>query len=103
MGYSSAKKQRRQMEAWLAARTRKGSQCSNCAVVFSVDHGDGKQIAIFPNGGGGIAFYVLCRDCGALYRAMGLAGLPEVQKDCRITVAMSPYNPANAVAFKTVH
>lgn len=103
MSYSRTRKQRRQMEAWLDARSRKGSHCSNCGVVFQVDQGDGKKLVVFPNGGGGTAMYVVCRDCGARYQEMGLDGIPEVERDSKLTVLMSPNNPANYEAFKTVH
>jgi len=84
---------------WLTARTRKGSQCSNCGLVFTVDRGDGKRLIIFPNGGGGTALYVVCRECGGRYQELGLAGLPNVARDSKITVFMSPYAPQNAPKF----
>jgi hypothetical protein len=84
-------KQRRQMEAWLTAHTRKGARCSECSVVFTVDQGDGKRLAHFPNGAGGTAFYVLCKICGCNYERDGLSAIPNVQRDSKITATMSPH------------
>jgi hypothetical protein len=91
------------LQSFIAARTCKGAQCSNCGVVFTVDQGDGKRLLIFPNGGGGTAFYVVCRECGQLYQRGGPTALPNVWRDCKLTVLMSPHNPANAAAFRVVH
>jgi hypothetical protein len=90
------------MEDWLAARTRKGVKCSNCGVIFAVDRGDGKKLVVFPNGAGGTAMYVVCAECGACAQDLGLDGIPEVARDSELTVLVSPYNPANDEAFKSV-
>jgi hypothetical protein len=73
----------------------KGAKCSECSAIFTADRGDGKKLIWFSNGGGGTAFHVVCADCGARAQELGLAGLPAVQRDCKLTVLMSPYNPAN--------
>jgi hypothetical protein len=104
VSYSRAHKQRKQAEAWLTEHTRRGTKCAECGTVFTVDRGDGKRLAFFPNGlPHGVALYVLCKPCGAKYEKFGLAGIPEVQKDCKVTVAMSPYNPANRDASRSIH
>ncbi len=62
------------MEQFLSEHTRKGARCAECQAPFKVHRGDGKKLAIFPNGAGGIALYVLCAKCGQSYRTLGLAG-----------------------------
>jgi hypothetical protein len=79
------------MEGWLKAHTRKGARCSECSATFTADRGDGKRIAIFPNGAGGLALYVLCKSCGAKYEMDRQLAIPNVWKDCRVTALMSPY------------
>jgi hypothetical protein len=72
--------------------------CANCGISLA---GKPRTIAVFPNGAGGSAMYPLCADkCGLLFKVFGLAGIPEVDKDSKLTVAMSPHNPANRAALK---
>jgi hypothetical protein len=74
--------------------------CANCGASIT---GKRHSVAIFPNRAGGTAMYPLCADkCALLFKVFGLAGIPEVVKDSELTVAMSPYNPANRAAFKRV-
>jgi hypothetical protein len=91
-------KQRRQMKAWIKAHTRKGSKCSECGVTFTVDRGDGKRVAIFPNGHGFSAF-VLCFKCGQTYERGGPAALPEVMKDAKLAIFLSPVATPTATSF----
>jgi hypothetical protein len=89
---------------FIATRACKDAKCANCSAVFSVDRGDGKKLLVFPNGAGGTALYVVCKDCAARAQKMGLEdGIPEVARDSKLTVLMSPYNPANHSAFRSVH
>jgi hypothetical protein len=85
----ATKKQRRQMKAWLKARTCKGSKCSECGVTFAVDRGDGKRVAIFPNGHG-LSMFVLCFACGQTYERGGPRAMPNLLKEAQIAVFMSP-------------
>ena len=78
------------MGAWFEAHTCKGAKCSECSTTFTADRGDGKRLAMFPNGTGGLSFYVLCKRCGAKYERDGLLAIPNVWRDCRITTLMSP-------------
>jgi len=86
-------RQRKQLQAFIAAHSREGAQCAECAFIFTVNRGDGKKLAIFPNGAGGLAFYVLCALCGCDYEKRGKAAIPNVCKDSLITALMSEYAP----------
>jgi len=89
----ATRKQRRQVEAWLRAHTCAGAKCSECSVIFIADEGDGKKLAIFPNGAGGTAFYVLCNSCGIKYERDGQSAIPNVYRDSKITALMSSLPP----------
>lgn len=92
MSYSRARKQRRQVEAWIAERTRKGFKCSECGVTFTADRGDGKKLAVLPMpGGAGVSFYVLCNSCGVKLERDGQSAIPNTRRDSRIAGLMSPY------------
>jgi hypothetical protein len=93
MGRALSAKDRNQLKDFLAEHSRKGATCAECDSTFSVDSGDGKRVAIFPNGAGGLAFYVLCRPCGSEYEKRGKAAIPNVSKDSLITALMSEYAP----------
>lgn len=83
----------RALKAFITAHSRKGATCAECSSIFTADRGDGKKVAIFPNGAGGISVYVLCRPCGVAYVKHGKAAIPNVCKDSLITVLMSKYAP----------
>jgi hypothetical protein len=91
--HTLSSKQRKQVKAFLAAHSCKGAKCAECGSIFTVDSGDGKKVAIFPNGVGGISLYVLCNTCGVDYEKRGTAAIPNAWKDSRITAAMSQYAP----------
>ena len=73
----------------LSRLSRKGAKCGECGCVFNVDTGDGKVVAMFPEGDGGLAIYVLCSACGANYKKRG----PTASRDARITALMSTHAP----------
>jgi hypothetical protein len=62
--HALSSKQRKQVKAFIAAHSCKGAKCAECGSLFTVSRGDGKKVAIFPNGVGGISLYVLCAPCG---------------------------------------
>ena len=86
-------KDRRRLKDFIADHSRKGASCAECSSIFTVDRGDGKKVAIFNNGAGGIAFYVLCGPCACEYKKRGKAAIPNVCKDSLITVLMREYAP----------
>ena len=90
--------QQRAMGARLRAQTCKGSQCSECGVTFTVDRGDGKRIAIFPNGHG-LSMFVLCFACGQTYERGGPAAIPNVLKDAQMAVFVSPVATPTATSL----
>ncbi len=71
-------KDRKQLRDFIADHSREGAACAECSSIFIVGRGDGKKVAIFPNGGGGIAFYVLCARCACDYEKRGKAAIPNV-------------------------
>jgi hypothetical protein len=81
----------RQLKAFIIARSRKGEKCAECSFIFTADRGEGKTVAIFPNSGGGLSFYVLCASCGANYKKHGKAAIPNAWRDSRIAALMSPH------------
>lgn len=66
----------------LAALLDAREKCANCEVSF-VAAGESKLLAAFPNGSA-YSLYVLCGECGARARCLGLAGIPTVAQDARI-------------------
>lgn len=79
--------------AFIRSHSLKGAKCAECSTTFAASHGDGKVLACFPNGTGGLSFYVLCRCCGAAYKKGGRRAVPNVDRDCLITALMSPHVP----------
>jgi hypothetical protein len=78
------------------AHVDEGRPCADCSERSCAT-------AEFPNGGGGIAIYPVCEKHKVIFQRRGVTGLPRIWMDCKITVMMSPYNPANSAAFKFVN
>jgi len=97
---SLSAKDRRRLKDFIAEHSRKGAACAECGSIFTVDSGDGKKVAMFPNGAGGIAFYVLCGSCSSDYEKHGKAAIPNVCKDSLITVLMSEYAPKTKASVR---
>jgi hypothetical protein len=90
------------LEDFLARAACKGAHCAECRAVFTADRGDGKKLLVIRDDIA-VSLYVLCANCWAHFQALDAAGIPEVVRDRKMTVAMSPYNPANAAAFRHMH
>ena len=78
---------------FIAAKSRKGEKCAECSLVFTVDSGDGKVVAMFAMGAKRLGLYVLCKTCGADYKKRGTTAIPNACRDARITTLMSPHAP----------
>jgi hypothetical protein len=94
----ATKKQRQQIKAWTKAHSSKGECCAECRVTFTVDRGDGKRVAIFPNGHG-VSMFVLCFACGQTYERGGPAAMPNILKETQMAVFMSPLATPPASSF----
>jgi hypothetical protein len=83
----------REMGRFIAAKSRKGAKCAECATIFTRDKGDGKVVAMFRNTGRSFSVYVLCAHCGAGYKKAGKRAIPNAVRDSYIASVMRPNAP----------